>query len=47
MVMISLTCIVIVVISFALVSAYMFGVHRFISDSEKDGPGNDSGHSHH
>ncbi|HEY1173223.1 MAG TPA: hypothetical protein VGH19_17775 [Verrucomicrobiae bacterium] len=47
MLMISLTCIVIVVISFALVTAYMFGVHRFISDSEKEGGNNDSGHSHH
>jgi hypothetical protein len=44
--MISGICIVIVVISFALVAAYMLAVHRFIKDSEKDGP-TDSSHSHH
>lgn len=39
---INFACLVIVVISFALVAAYMAGVHYFVSDSEKDG--NDSSH---
>jgi len=45
--MISGICIVIVLVGFGLVAAYMVGVHRFISDSEKDGPSGDSSHSHH
>ncbi len=46
--MISGICIVIVLIGFGLVATYMYGVHKFISDAEKDGPsGGDSSHSHH
>lgn len=40
--MINGICIVIVLFSFALVTAYMVMVHKFIKDSEKNGPSGDS-----
>ena len=45
--MINLTCIVIVLIGFALVAAYMVAVHHFMKDADKEYPDNDSSHSHH
>ena len=44
--MINGTCIVIVILGFSVVVAYMAAVHYFIKDSEKDGPNQDSGHGH-
>ncbi len=36
------TCIVIVLISFALVTAYMIAVHCYMKDADKDGNGDSS-----
>ncbi len=44
--MINGTCIAIVVFSFIPVVAYLYAVHYYIKDSEKDGPNHDSGHGH-
>jgi hypothetical protein len=44
---INTTCIVIVVIGFALVAAYMVVVHKFIKDAETNDGKSDSSHSHH
>jgi phage shock protein PspC (stress-responsive transcriptional regulator) len=44
--MINGTCIAIVIFAFLPVVAYIFAVHYFIKDSEKDSPNHDSGHGH-
>lgn len=42
--MISGVCIVIVLIGFALVLGYMYGVHVYIKDAEKNDGKSDSSH---
>lgn len=42
--MINGVCIVIVIFSFSLVTAYMVGVHKFIKDAEQNDGKSDSSH---